>query len=336
MKLMGYKVFILSAMLMFSLIYANQVNSVNPYGPMIILSFDDTKNIETCAKYVLPVLEEYDFKAIGFFTTGYNRFTRFKSYLMELIEAGWEIGSHAHTHPKFTEISYNEREYELIESKNILESILGEGNVLSFAYPGHNGIYDKDITEQVWKYYDYVRPASNVERWKAEFGYYNPLGKIVGTSKNDNCVSRTRSAVSYAISNNCPVWLVFHRVEPTPTSTSTVKKSYGPQYEVSGIRYWLHSDRARLVIDLHVIKSSEEVPSYELDRDSETDIVITLPYEGKAYQLQPFDKIVNQIIVSVPDLGTTKIEISLNRPTSFKYYLLHNPERMVFDFYPIN
>lgn len=54
--------------------------------------------------------------------------------IVELQEAGWEIGSHTTTHPRLTTISDDALERELSESKSTLEELLGTP-CRSMAYP---------------------------------------------------------------------------------------------------------------------------------------------------------------------------------------------------------
>lgn len=54
--------------------------------------------------------------------------------LRDLRTIGMEVGSHTLTHPNLTKITRDEAMHELLESKNILENMLGEP-VVSFCYP---------------------------------------------------------------------------------------------------------------------------------------------------------------------------------------------------------
>ena len=60
----------------------------------------------------------------------------------DLVEYGWEIGSHAVSHKKLTECSPEELHYEVAHSKQIIEEHLGRP-VVSFSYP--HGRTNKEI-----------------------------------------------------------------------------------------------------------------------------------------------------------------------------------------------
>jgi biofilm PGA synthesis lipoprotein PgaB len=62
--------------------------------------------------------------------------------LKELKLAGWEIGCHSATHPDFSKLTPVEIQKEIIDSKKLLESVLGF-EVKYFAYP--KGVYNEEI-----------------------------------------------------------------------------------------------------------------------------------------------------------------------------------------------
>ena len=72
--------------------------------------------------------------------------------LKELICAGREIGSHGVTHESLLRLDDADIEWQLKESKKILEELFGP--VISYAYP--YGDISPYIETQVKKYYDYA------------------------------------------------------------------------------------------------------------------------------------------------------------------------------------
>lgn len=64
----------------------------------------------------------------------------------EMIEYGFEFGSHTMTHPNLTTAGDRELEYELRESKDLIERRTGR-EVISFAYP--SGLYDSRVRSAV-------------------------------------------------------------------------------------------------------------------------------------------------------------------------------------------
>jgi peptidoglycan/xylan/chitin deacetylase (PgdA/CDA1 family) len=68
------------------------------------------------------------------------------SNTIRTIAKDFEIGSHTYKHTRLTRLDENTMIYELIESKNVLESIVRR-EVVSFSYPW--GLYNKKVTEKV-------------------------------------------------------------------------------------------------------------------------------------------------------------------------------------------
>lgn len=75
-----------------------------------------------------------------------------KDELKLLKREGWEIASHGVFHKNMLKLSDTEVEYELLESKKMLEQLIGSCE--TFAYP--YGAYNKFISQCVAKYYSYA------------------------------------------------------------------------------------------------------------------------------------------------------------------------------------
>jgi peptidoglycan/xylan/chitin deacetylase (PgdA/CDA1 family) len=114
----------------------------------ILLTFDD--GCRTFFTQVLPLLEEWEFKATVFLVAGYLGKTSSwdvmsscihltKAEIMEISDLGHEIGSHGLTHADFTYLKRADLWSELIDSKKILEDSIGKKvTALSFPYGSWN------------------------------------------------------------------------------------------------------------------------------------------------------------------------------------------------------
>jgi peptidoglycan/xylan/chitin deacetylase (PgdA/CDA1 family) len=114
-----------------------------PPRPVVITFDDGYADMHQC---VLPLLEEFGFAATLFVTTGWIRdagaqaaglpLDRTLSWgeIVELADAGLEIGAHSHSHPQLDQLPDVELRAELALSKTLLEQRLGRV-VPSFAYP---------------------------------------------------------------------------------------------------------------------------------------------------------------------------------------------------------
>lgn len=132
----------------------------NPQKNYFIITFDDA--YESVYKNAFPFLTELGFTATIFticnyidknntwdFTPGkiYSKHMN-KEHLLELHHKGWEVASHGLSHLVMTSMSSDEIDNELVESKQILENILGE-EVDTFCFPFGN--YNKVTVEKAKK-----------------------------------------------------------------------------------------------------------------------------------------------------------------------------------------
>jgi peptidoglycan/xylan/chitin deacetylase (PgdA/CDA1 family) len=127
----------------------------------VILTFDD--GFEDFFLNAVPVLKKHGFTACIFIITGYigkksnwdYNWGRFKrrhlswEQILNLSQAGFEIGSHTANHPDLTKMPRRYLNYELQASKETLEDKLGrEVNFLSYPFGRYNQIV-KDEAERI-------------------------------------------------------------------------------------------------------------------------------------------------------------------------------------------
>lgn len=102
--------------------------------PTIIYFDDGFKDNLTNA---LPILKKYGIQATIFVTTGYvgkeNKYLNWGEVLF-LKKNGFEIGSHTVNHKRLAEAGPKEAEFEISESKKIIENKIGD-DVYSFSFP---------------------------------------------------------------------------------------------------------------------------------------------------------------------------------------------------------
>ncbi|HIJ71475.1 MAG TPA: polysaccharide deacetylase family protein [Planctomycetes bacterium] len=130
---------------------------------IIAITFDDA--FAGVKEHAIPVLREFGLPA-GIFVpagrlgqkSGWEVFDDFEDangmvineeQILELDKDGFEIFSHTYSHPVLTEVNDGRLEVELVESKNLLEGIVGH-EILAISYP--YGAYDARICEAAERY----------------------------------------------------------------------------------------------------------------------------------------------------------------------------------------
>ena len=133
----------------------------------VTLTFDDCDRSQYNKIY--PILTEFELKASFYIIT--NQISRpgkmtFEE-LITLYKEGNEIGSHTHTHPDLTNLSHQQIQYELEESKTLLKLF----NCKTLAYP--YGKYTQEIIESAKQHYIAARSYYDLTFNTNNFGY-NP------------------------------------------------------------------------------------------------------------------------------------------------------------------
>lgn len=114
-----------------------------------ILSFDDGNQTDYTVAF--PLLEKFGFKATFFLTSDFIDKPGHlqKSQILEMSQAGMEFGSHGKTHKFLSTLNDDELKSELLDSKKMLEEIIGkEINLLSLP-GGYHRANVKRITKEL-------------------------------------------------------------------------------------------------------------------------------------------------------------------------------------------
>jgi peptidoglycan/xylan/chitin deacetylase (PgdA/CDA1 family) len=113
----------------------------------LVLTFDD--GFQSLYDYAFPILSQYGFRATVFLVPGYcgktndwpgqpesiHRWPLLDwDQIIQMDTAGIEFGAHTVTHVRLDEQSNESIEKEILESKRMIEAVLGHG-INSFAYP---------------------------------------------------------------------------------------------------------------------------------------------------------------------------------------------------------
>ena len=148
---------------------ALQCGAPLPQRPVVI-TFDDgnADNYE----FAFPIMRRLRLKGTIYVVANRTASPGFLSVqqLHEMVDAGWEIGSHSMTHPDLTGIDAEELPAELLASRLMLEETLGIA-IESFAYP--YGSSSNEIASKVDNYgYTNAMGLGNLtSHWKGNLFY---------------------------------------------------------------------------------------------------------------------------------------------------------------------
>jgi len=114
----------------------------------IVITFDDGHS--SVYEYAFPIMQEMGFIGINYIVGTRLEAENFmdSKQLLELQDAGWEVGGHSMTHADLTE-NHDSARYEILEPRLILEDIMGS-DVDTFAYPF--GAIDSFVADRVQDY----------------------------------------------------------------------------------------------------------------------------------------------------------------------------------------
>jgi peptidoglycan/xylan/chitin deacetylase (PgdA/CDA1 family) len=99
---------------------------------IVTTSWDDGHTLDI---RLAEMLDRYGMSGTFYLPLSYDRFpVMAKEEIRALRAMGMEIGSHTLTHPNLTKLRKNQALHELVESKKMLEDIVGE-LIVSFCYP---------------------------------------------------------------------------------------------------------------------------------------------------------------------------------------------------------
>jgi len=100
----------------------------------IVITFDDG-HLDNYTN-AFPIMKKYGFTGVLYIVANYMGAEDYLNadQIIEMASAGWEVGSHSVNHQDLTTLDPEQQRYEIIESRNILESRLGVP-VLTIAYP---------------------------------------------------------------------------------------------------------------------------------------------------------------------------------------------------------
>ncbi len=103
----------------------------------VLITFDDAN--EDNYTNAFPIMKKYGFTGVLYLVVKYLNTPNYLTtdQVKEMAAAGWEVGSHSETHPNLQVTSSSALRFEIVQSKQELEQMLGVP-ILTFAYPFGN------------------------------------------------------------------------------------------------------------------------------------------------------------------------------------------------------
>jgi peptidoglycan/xylan/chitin deacetylase (PgdA/CDA1 family) len=149
------------------LVQAIKVGKELPSHP-ILITFDDG-NVDNYTN-AFPIMQKYGFSGVLYLVVNYIGTDGYLSreQILEMIQAGWEVGNHSMDHPDVTKLTPEQQAYEIKLSKQKLEKLLGI-KIRTFAYPF--GTKDDEAINYVY-HTGYVA-AMGAEGYTADQGTWN-------------------------------------------------------------------------------------------------------------------------------------------------------------------
>ncbi|MEP6896642.1 MAG: polysaccharide deacetylase family protein, partial [Chloroflexota bacterium] len=115
------------------LIQAITLGTKLPPRPMLI-TFDDghADNYTTA----FPIMQKYGFTGVLYLVYNYLDTDQYlnTAQVLEMVHAGWEVGSHSINHYDLTKLDADKQRREIVESRQLFEQKFGIP-ILTFAYP---------------------------------------------------------------------------------------------------------------------------------------------------------------------------------------------------------
>jgi len=100
----------------------------------ILITFDDG-HLDNYTN-AFPIMQKYGFTGVLYIVGNYLGADGFlnREQILEMVHAGWDVGSHSMNHYDLTKLSLADQHKEIMGSKKKLEDVLGI-DILTFAYP---------------------------------------------------------------------------------------------------------------------------------------------------------------------------------------------------------
>ncbi len=185
-----------------------------PPRPMLITIDDGNLDNYTNA---FPIMQKYGFTGVLYLVNNYVGTDKYmnREQILEMVRAGWEVGSHSMNHFDLKTISPGQQRNEIVESRELLEKLLGVP-VKTFAYP---------FGSRNAASYDYVHLAKYIAAMGADgFTADQGLGNLFHLQRCEiKGTEDAKTFIRFLPWHGDPSYLPTDTPTPTATATWTPK-----------------------------------------------------------------------------------------------------------------
>jgi len=181
----------------------------------VLITFDDG-NLDNYTT-AFPIMQKYGFTGVMYLVNNYIGYDQYmnKDQILEMVAAGWEVGSHSMNHFDLKAISPQQQRNEIVESRELLEELLGVP-VLTFAYP---------FGSRNASAYDYVHFAKYIAAMGADgFTADQGTGNLFSLQRSEiKGTDTAKTFTRFLPWHGDPIYFPTDTATPTATATWTPK-----------------------------------------------------------------------------------------------------------------
>ncbi|NWG07058.1 MAG: polysaccharide deacetylase family protein [Chloroflexi bacterium] len=181
----------------------------------VLITIDDG-NLDNYT-HAFPIMQKYGFTGVLYLVYNYVGYEGYmnKEQILEMVDAGWEVGSHSMNHFDLKTISPAQQRNEIVESRELLEKLLGIP-VKTFAYP----FGSRNATS-----YNYVHFAKYIAAMGADgFTADQGLGNLFSLQRSEiKGTEDAKTFIRFLPWHGDPAYL------PTDTPTPSVTPTWTPK-----------------------------------------------------------------------------------------------------------
>lgn len=184
----------------------------------VLFTFDDG-NLDNYTN-AFPIMQKYGFTGVLYLVNNYIGYDQYmnKEQILEMVNAGWEVGSHSMNHFDLKTLSPEQQRNEIVQAKHDLEKLLAVP-VQTFAYP---------FGSRNAASYDYVHFAKYIAAMGADgFAANQGTGNLFSLQRCEiKGTDDAKTFIRFLPWQGDPAYIPTDTATPTATATWTPKPTW--------------------------------------------------------------------------------------------------------------